>query len=74
MGLALATSGCETMRISGTLSYVDPDSGAKAGLTVVDNKGGWWVKIPGPKQPDGTPGGVFVLEGDLPKVDTKSGK
>ena len=73
--LALALGGCETMTIRGSLAYVDPSTGAKAGMQVTDDGGGWWVRVPVPAQTEGgTEGGVFLIEGPLPAVDRKSGK
>lgn len=70
----LTLPSCETMRVRGTLGYIDPETGAKAGMSITDEGGGWWVKVPLPSKDDGTGGGVMVVEGDIPKVDQKSGK
>ena len=70
----LTLPSCETMRVRGTLGYIDPETGAKAGISVTDAGGGWWVKVPLPSKDDGTSGGVMVVEGDIPQVDRQSGK
>jgi hypothetical protein len=70
----LTLPSCETMRVRGTLGYIDPETGAKAGMSITDEGGGWWIKVPLPSKDDGTSGGVMVVEGDIPKVDQKSGK
>lgn len=72
----LTLPSCETMRVRGTLGYIDPETGAKAGIQVTDEGGGWWVKVPLPSKDDGTSGGVMIVEGQIPppKVDQKSGK
>jgi len=65
---------CETMTVRGSIGYVDPESGAKAGLTLGDEKSGWWIKIPVPAGATVNGAGVVVVEGAVPKVETKSGK
>lgn len=60
---------CETMRISGSIGYVDQESGAKGGLTFTDEGSGWWVRLPAPK--DSNIEGNLIIEGD---IDITSGK
>lgn len=72
----LLFSGCETMRVRGTIGYLDPQSGAKAGLEITDAGGGWWIRVPLPTDEQGSGGGVMLVEGNLPasQVDRASGK
>jgi hypothetical protein len=72
----LVFSGCETMRVRGTIGYLDPQSGAKAGLEITDAGGGWWIRVPLPTDEQGSGGGVMLVEGNLPaaQVDRASGK
>lgn len=72
----LVFSGCETMRVRGTWGYLDPQTGAKAGLEITDAGGGWWIRVPLPTDEQGSGGGVMLVEGNLPaaQVDRASGK
>lgn len=64
----LTLTGCESMNVTGSLAYMDPETGAKAGMTVTDNRGGWWVRLPIPAKAGE---GVVVVEGDLPSEAPK---
>lgn len=72
----LTLPACETMRVTGTIGYLDPQSGAKAGLEITDAGGGWWIRVPLPTEEQGSGGGVMLVEGNLPaaQVDRASGK
>ena len=72
----LTLPACETMRVTGTLGYLDPQTGAKAGISVTDAGGGWWIKVPLPKSDNTSSGGVMIVEGQIPppQVDQQSGK
>lgn len=69
----LLACGCETMRVRGSIGYLDPSSGAKAGLEISDTGGGWWVRVPLPQGGTADEAGVLLLEGPI-VVDRKSGK
>lgn len=74
LGCLLLLPGCETLAVQGSLSYLDPDSGAKGGLELTDAGAGWWVRVPWSSSSGGPADGAVVLEGDIPTVDHKSAK
>ena len=68
----LAIVGCETMNVTGSVGYVDPNTGAKGGMTFRDDgTAGWYVKVPWSSKDNGS--GVAVVEGDIP-IERNSGK
>jgi predicted small secreted protein len=61
---------CGTMNVKGSLSYIDSQSGAKAGMTFdQDRNAGWYVKIPFMGREGGD--GVAVVEGEIPITPEK---
>lgn len=70
-----ALAGCETMAIRGSVGYIDPNTGTKAGMTYEpgSHSAGWYVKVPWSGKDKDSASGALVLEGDIP-VEQESGK
>ena len=66
--VGLMLSGCETMKITGSIGYLDPGTGAKAGLSISDEGGGWWVRVPWATDAGD---GKLLVEGELPIIPEK---
>ena len=56
------------MRITGSIGYLDPGTGAKAGLSISDEGGGWWVRVPWATDAGD---GKLLVEGELPVIPAK---
>jgi len=66
--VGIMLSGCETMKITGSIGYIDPSSGAKAGMSMSDEGGGWWVRVPWATD---VGDGRLLIEGEIPVIPEK---